>query len=363
MRAPRFLNTAGVIAALLALAPLHARAEDWKTRWDATLAAAEQEGALDVSGPSGKLWTDALTTFQAAYPKIKLAVTPAASRDFWPRLIKEREVGRHLWDLRIGGADTEVYELIPEHAIADVRAMYILPEVADESVWYGGFDHMFTDLARKYAPSFGAYSSPLAFYNPKFVKAADLSSFEKLLDPKWKGKIALADPRGGSTAVSMAIVYKKFGPDFIRDLLSRQEPAIVSNPRQIMDWFVSGRYPIAMGIPSDVIQQFAAGGVKFEMGRVSGLDIWSVGVCGIQVIEPRPHPAATTLFVNWLLSRDTQTRIMAAVHVNSRRKDVPIEDPGNAIDWSRYKDYVSGQSEEYYQAMADFKKLARSVLK
>ena len=37
--------------------------------------------------------------------------------------------------------------------------------------------------------------------------------------------------------------------------------------------------------------------------------------------------------------------------------------PVTAIDWSRYKDYVSGQSEEYYQAMADFKNLARSVLK
>jgi len=69
------------------------------------------------------------------------------------------------------------------------------------------------------------------------------------------------------------------------------------------------------------------------------------------------------VFVNWLLSRDTQTRIMTALKLNSRRKDVPIGDPAGAIDWSRYKDYVSGQSEEYYQAMADFKNLARSVLK
>ena len=49
--------------------------------------------------------------FQKAYPKIKLNVTPAASRDFWPRVIKEREVGQNLWDLRIGGADTQIYQL------------------------------------------------------------------------------------------------------------------------------------------------------------------------------------------------------------------------------------------------------------
>jgi len=34
--------------------------------------------------------------FQKAYPKIKISVTPAASRDFWPRVIKEREVGQNL---------------------------------------------------------------------------------------------------------------------------------------------------------------------------------------------------------------------------------------------------------------------------
>ena len=72
---------------------------------------------------------------------------------------------------------------------------------------------MSLDNDKKYMPSFTAYESPLAYDNPKFVKANDLKSFNDLLDPKWKGKIALADPRGGSTAVSMAIVYKKHGSE------------------------------------------------------------------------------------------------------------------------------------------------------
>src|SRR5579862_9103363 len=64
-------NIAAAIAVLLLLGAPRAHAQDWKARWDATVAAAEKEGALDVSGPSGKLWQDALMTFQAAYPKIK----------------------------------------------------------------------------------------------------------------------------------------------------------------------------------------------------------------------------------------------------------------------------------------------------
>lgn len=356
------LTTATAALAVLA-SRTPSRADDWKARWTAIVAAAEKEGELTVSGPAGKIWRDELIEFQKAYPKIRLSVTPAASRDFWPRVIKEREVGQNLWDLRVGGADTQIYQLAEKGELANVREMLVLPEVADESQWYGGFEHMFTDNARKYALTFGAYSSPLANYNPQFVKPGEITSFKDLLDPKWKGKIALVDPRGGSTAVSMAIVYKKYGADFVTQLLTTQQPVIVTNPRQILDWFMSGKYPIAMGITNASVQTFAQGGVKIDMGEISGLDIWSVGVCGIQVLEPRPHPNATIVFINWLLTRDVQNRVMQAVKLNSRRKDVPVYYPDGQIDWSRYQDYISGQSEDLTEAMSEFKKLARTLLK
>jgi len=66
-----------------------------------------------------------------------------------------------------------------------------------------------------------------------------------------------------------------------------------------------------------------------------------------------------------LLSRrkDVQAKIMTAVNLNSRRKDVPVVDPSRAVDWSRYKDYVSGQSEDLNPAMAGFKQISRDILK
>jgi hypothetical protein len=54
---------------------------------------------------------------------------------------------------------------------------------------------------------------------------------------------------------------------------------------------------------------------------------------------------------------------MDAVKLNSRRKDVALGYPEGQIDWSRYKDYVSGQSEDLTEAMSEFKKLARNILK
>lgn len=356
------LGLAGTAAGASLLRGLPALAQDWKTRWDQVVAAAGKEGALDVAGPSGRQWQQLLGEFGKDYPKIRIRVTPFDSRDFWPRLLKEREVGKHLWDIRVGGADTQVYPLARAGGLADVRAMFILPEVADESNWHGGFDHMFLDNAKKFVPSFGAYESPLAHTNRKFVKDGEIKDIRELLLPKWRGKVAMANPRGGSTAVSMALIYKKIGPQFLRDFFGKQKPVIVKNSRQLMDWFVSGKYPIGIGLPNSQIVAYRKRGVEIDMGKISGLDVWSVGVNGLQVPNPRPHPNATTVFVNWILTRKTQARIMPLVQVNSRRKDVAVVDKHRELDWKNYKDAVSGQTEDFTQAMLDAKNLIREIV-
>ncbi len=357
------LGLAGTAAATSLLRGVPALAQDWKARWDQVVAAANKEGALDVAGPSGRQWQQLLADFGKEYPKIKTRVTPFDSRDFWPRILKEREVGKHLWDIRVGGADTQVYPLAKDGGLADVRAMFILPEVADESNWYGGFDHMFLDNAKKYVPSFGAYESPLAHTNKAFIKDGEIKDIKELLLPKWKGKIAMANPRGGSTAVSMALLYKKFGADFIRELFTKQQPVVVKNSRQLMDWFVSGKYPIGIGLPNSQIVAYRKRGVKIDMGKVAGLDIWSVGVAGIQVLQPRPHPNATIVFVNWLLSKKGQEHVMPKVRINSRRKDIPVVDKHRELDWKDYKGAVSGQTEEFTTAMLEAKNLIRTLVK
>src|SRR5262249_10035087 len=93
----------GVVAILAAAgalwhAPTIAKANDWKAAWEQTVAAAKKEGQLVISGPSGTAWREQLLTFQQDYPEIKLSITAAASRDFWPRIIKEREAKLSLWD-------------------------------------------------------------------------------------------------------------------------------------------------------------------------------------------------------------------------------------------------------------------------
>jgi len=359
------LGTAA-LGGLMVLAGIAAAgAADWpgKAKWDKVVAAAKKEGKLVVAGPSGRAWRDALMNFQKDYPEIKISVTPFAGRDFWPKALKEREVGKYLWDLRVGGAVAASWRMSSKGEIAAVRPMFMLPEILDEKNWHGGFAHMFLDKGQEYFPTFCIYDSTFAHYNKDFIKLDKPLTVSDMLKPEWKGKISMAEPSAGATLTSMAMLLqdKKYGKDYIRALIEKQKPVITKNRRQLMGWFVSGKYPISIGIPSSSIRRFKKRGVKLNMGSVAGTLRWSPGVCGAQVLEPRPHPNATIVFVNWLFSKKAQAMIMPLVSLNSARKDVPIANKGRMIDYSKLDEYESGQTEKYRASMIEAKAFIKGL--
>jgi ABC-type Fe3+ transport system substrate-binding protein len=48
------------------------------------------------------------------------------------------------------------------------------------------------------------------------------------------------------------------------------------------------------------------------------------------------HPAATALFANWMLTRETQTQLTAALRTNSARTDVPPSEPDGIATRGRF---------------------------
>jgi iron(III) transport system substrate-binding protein len=354
-----------ISAGLLALTalmhtPTAAQPSDWQAVWDRTVAAANQEGGLVISAPSGTSWREQLLTFQQAYPAIKLSITASASRDYWPRILKERDAKLSLWDFRIGGPDNLSYNVKAMGYIAHVRDMLILPELLDSDIWYGGLDGIFLDTDKRDFLGFALYEENIAYYNSRLIGDPDASQLKNLTDPKWSGRISMADPRAGSPLVGSGAMLRTYGEDFLRTLMTRQKPVIVREPRQQMDWLASGRYPITIGMPTIAFVEYQARGASIDgFNKMTGPMTWTQGVGGIQVLADPPHPNATKVFVNWLLTRDVQARLMKAVKLNSRRKDVALGDPSIAVDYARLGEYVGGQTEY----MQPFQKRAAQILR
>ena len=352
-----------VIAGALWNASAAAQTSNWKEVWEQTVAAANKEGQLVISGPSGTAWREQLLTFQQSYPGIKLSITAAASRDFWPRVVKEREAKLNLWDFRVGGPDNLVYSVKAMGYMASVRDMLILPEVIDDTVWHGGLDGIFLDDDKRYFLGFALYEENIAYYNSRLITDPNMSDLRNIVDPKWAGKISMADPRAGSPLTASGSMLKTYGEDFLRKLMVQQKPVVVKDPRQQMDWMGSGRYPITIGVPTIAFVEYEQRGASVsEFKKMTGPKTWTQGVGGIQALKDAPHPNATKVFINWLLTREVQTRIMKAVKLNSRRKDVPLGDPSVAIDYAKLGEYVGGQTEYMQQYQKRASEIFREVM-
>jgi ABC-type Fe3+ transport system substrate-binding protein len=262
--------------------------------------------------------------------------------------------------VRIGGYDAFAYRLKLQGQIAPVRDLLLLPEILDDKGWRRGLDGLFMDLDHRYVAGFVAVDETLGHYNKKLMPEPWVADMANLNDPRLKGKISLADPRGGSPLTAMGLIYRRFGPDFIRTLFTAQKPVITNVARQQLDWVTNGRYPVAVGMPTAMLVEYGrSGGDPGDLPPMRGLRTWSMGVGGIVLPTKPPHPAATQLFVNWLLSKKEQTRLMQEVHLNSQRSDVPDGNQILKIDYAHIDEYYAGQGEE----MKPYQEKAEALLK
>lgn len=320
-------------------------AADWQADWQALVVAANKEGILQLSVPAGRVWREQILSFQKAFPAIKVEATPGASRDFIPRFIKERQAGQYLWDVRVGGFDGLIFGQKMQGAMQPIRPALVLPEVVNDSSWLGGLDGLFIDREKEYFAAFIIYASDSIYYSRKAIP--DGVDIKNLDDDLWKGKISIASPRGGASLVALGVMQKVYGEAYVRRLLADQNMVVANQARQQIDWLGSGRYPIAFGLPSAALVEYAQqGGAIDDYLPAAGFRIWSCGVGGLQLITNAPHPNAAKVFINWILSRDVQAQIAQAVQLNSRRVDVSPGAPDRLIEAKEIDKYFAGQSEE-----------------
>ncbi|HLQ35220.1 MAG TPA: extracellular solute-binding protein, partial [Chloroflexota bacterium] len=220
--------------------------------WDSMLAAAKKEGKLTLSGPPSQVWRTALTSFEKDYPDIKIEYTGTTSRDFWPKIAQEQKAGQYLWDLRAGGPDPQVFEARDSGELVPIAPLLMLPEATDESQWFGASRGLpWADNAKQYMRNFSAQGSTQIMVNRDLVPAGALSSARQLIDPAWKGKMVLQDPRGGSGLGASTTILVSYGEDFLRKLFTEQALAITADNRQEAEWLVRGRYMVGIGNVTD----------------------------------------------------------------------------------------------------------------
>jgi iron(III) transport system substrate-binding protein len=305
-------------------------AADPSPEWAPRLAAARREGKIVVNTFPGDGYGRALKPFTQAFPDIKVEHTSLHSQDFAPRIMQERKAGSFTWDLSIIPTSTALQVLRPAGVWDPIRPLILLPEARDDAGWEGGFERGFSvvkDGGQTYG--FLALRGGGVTINTELVKEDQLKAFTDLLDPKWRGKLLLPDVRVmGDTFWPMTYARLNLGDDIIKRLFVDQEPVLSRDTRQVAEFMVRGRFPIALGVNPLLLKQFQRQGLgkNLQLLRFPEIDTVNYGTT-LWLVNRAPHPNAAKVFVNWLLAKDAQAHWAREVETNSRRVGVEAGNP------------------------------------
>jgi ABC-type Fe3+ transport system substrate-binding protein len=252
--------------------------------------------------------------FQAKYPGITVQSSRASGNDNALKIMNETRARRPMADVVDG--TTALAPLLQAGLIAVFRpveaARYPANDKDPDGYWTSPNTYYYT-----------------AAYNTNLVSAADApKTYDDLLDPKWKGKMAWTyDLTGGGPPGFLynilSIKGQEKGMEYLR-AFANQEPAVIpAAQRVVLDKVISGEYPIGLMTLSYHSTISAAKGAPVQWLKMPPM---IMAPNTISVLKNAPHPNAGRLLIEFILSTEGQ-KIMAASDYMPADPAVPVKDP------------------------------------
>ena len=307
-----------------------AEAQSWKKEWEQSLEAAKREGQVVVYIAG---YAPVVEAFKKDFPEIQVTAISAPGAQLSARITAERRAGKYLADVYSGGANSTYNVFYKGKVLDPIKPVLFLPEVLDESKWYGG-KHRYIDPEEMYIFAYVANAGPNQFhYNKNLVDRSEFKSYWDFLQPRWKGKIVSLDPgvTGIGATMQFLFYHPELGPEFIRKLYGGMDVTFSKEERQMTDWLAQGKFPLCIGCQD--AQRAKSQGLPVDTFDNDG---WKEGGSltssfgTLSVLNNAPHPHAAKVFINWFLSRAGQSALQKigrpADPPNSRRIDIPKDD-------------------------------------
>ncbi|MBI4333373.1 MAG: ABC transporter substrate-binding protein [Chloroflexi bacterium] len=299
--------------------------------WDTLVAEAKKEGTLAVYA----LWRpDTRTAITAAFKDkygIDIEFSPfSRGAEMLAKIEAEQRAGLFTADIFGAGSNTFLSLLKPAGVLGKAEPLLVLPEVTDGKAWSPG-RVPFVDRDRTFIAMISSLQRNIVF-NTDLIKKGEITDYPDILKPQYKGKITMNDPTvtgpGGDFMIhlSVNIWNMEQAMDYLRQLIKQQEAVIERDNRIQVESVARGKYAIGLAPNPDNMATFL--NLKAPLDVVifkQGVRVTSAA--GAFAVPVRvPHPNATKLFVNWLLTKEGQTVFSRGFGNPSLRTDVPTAD-------------------------------------
>ena len=143
------------------------------------------------------------------------------------------------------------------------------------------------------------------FYSKERVKPEELSTYEALADPKWKGKLVWAESSGTGAPRVITHVRKLWGEDKAMAYLNRLKDqgvrTLPGSVRTVLDQIIAGEYPVGISMS---MHHIADSMVKGAPIHGSSPDPALARAQSLHYVRGAPHPHAGMIFFEYFLSKD-----------------------------------------------------------
>ena len=270
------------------------------------IAGAKREGVVVVYDTSARQeLREFETALRTKYPFLKVEAVTASRGKLLERVLTESRVGRHLADI-IGIGSTEDAVLIQN----GILARYSSPE----------FQYLHSGLAGRdgYWVATRLRTYHIA-YNTKIVRKEQAPKrWEDLLDPRWKGKLGMADDAYFWFGALENFWGKEKAHDFFRRL-AEQQLLIRKGHSLLAELLAAGEFPVVVGMYGHRVALVKKRGAPVEMVNPDPV----VGIVGtVGVAKRAPHPHAAALTVDFTISEEGQKLNVEQMR-GASRKGVP----------------------------------------
>lgn len=236
--------------------------------------------------------------FQAKYPFVKVQYVRDDPPQMLQKLMAESRANRMVADVfETTGLEVPVRN-------AGINRPFWSPEIEAYPK-----DHLSKD--NYWAPTRFSYLGPC--YNTNLVKPDEVpQSFDDLLNPKWKGKIAWSSTVIGAmlfiTAARNAMGEEK-ALDYLQKLSAQDIVPIASSNRTVVDRVIAGEY--ALCLDSFLHHPIISARKGAPVAPKPMQPVLTV-VSSVMLPKAPPHPYAAMLFIDYLLSVEGQEKLRNA---------------------------------------------------
>jgi ABC-type Fe3+ transport system substrate-binding protein len=289
--------------------------------WEKTVEAGRKEGKVVASIPPS---AELRKLMELSFPKrygIGVEFVPARGGNIIRRMVDESKAGVQYFDVHIGGTESIITGLLTENVLEPVEPFFALPEVRDPKQWWSG--HIWADNAKRFVYAFVAYQTVSLWSNSNEYKPAEFRGFDDLLNPKLQNRIGISDPRtpGSGSSMWSYMNYIK-GEEYLKRLVA-QKLFVTRDLRLLAENLAKGKIAITSGIGYSEFLPFIKANLTVTPLPVPKEGLYVSGGYGhVTILKNPPHPNATKVFVNWLLSRDGQEVFSRGMGVGTRRLDI-----------------------------------------